>query len=219
MSLIHRVVFTLASRRIRPPVSHVVLSARALKSKAHTLVAGQVIEYENGLHRVESAEHVSMGRWKAYMKVEYVSLANGKKRQQRFRTDELVDVPDTDDLRLAFVGVSDDDAALLVFEDAASEQRVELAAADVSADLHVYLSAGDVCRVLRTEDKVLECILPVVARAVVAATTDPAKGSKTSTAHKPATLTNGRTIQVPQFVVAGDEIQVRLPEETYHGRA
>lgn len=199
-------------RLLRLPAVRV--ASRSAKTKASTLIAGSVIEFENNLFRVDSAEHVSMGRWKAYMKVDMKALRSPKKRSHRFRTDELVEMPDTDTQQLRFVGESADDDAL-VFEDVTSGESTVLRRADVHPELHVYLAEGDVCRVLRTEDEVLECILPVVVRATVAETTDAAR----VTAYKPALLTNGRTVQVPHFVAAGDDVTVKLPDETYHGKA
>lgn len=186
-----------------------------VKTKASTLVAGDVIEFESNLFRVEAAEHVSMGRWKAYMKVDMKALRTPKKRSHRFRTDELVEMPDTDTRQFKYVGESADDDDALVFEDTASGESTLLRKADVHPELHVYLAEGDVCRVLRTDDEVLECILPVVVRATVAETTDAAR----VTAYKAALLENGRTVQVPHFVSVGDEITVKLPDETYHGKA
>jgi elongation factor P len=194
------------------------LSNRSIRTKASTLISNQVVEFEGSLFRVDDAQHVSKGRWKAFMQVELRALNSGKKRQHRFRTDELVDVADTSTGTYKFVGESADDDTMLVFEDASSD-TVLVSKTDVHPDLWVYLLPDDPVRYLRTDDKVLECVLPAIVRATIADTPDNGKPSHTQNAYKPAALTNGRTVFCPQFCNPGDDINVKLPEETYHSKA
>jgi elongation factor P len=197
---------------------HFDIASRGVRSKASTLVSNQVVEFEGALYRVDEAQHVSKGRWKAYMQVDLRALASGKKRAHRFRTDELVEVADTTTGTYKFVGESADDDEMLVFEDSTSNDTVLVRKADVHPDHWVYLRADDPVRYLRTDEKILECVLPAIVRATVADTPDNGKPSHTQNAYKPALLTNGRTVQCPQFVNTGDEIHVKLPDETYHSK-
>jgi translation elongation factor P/translation initiation factor 5A len=128
---------------------------------ASELKVGNLINLEDKLFTVNSAQFTRKAQGRPFIQLELTSFVGKKKREHRFRSDEDVEVADTDRLDLHFVGASAGDDDMLEFRDASDE--IVLVRKDIVGDCWRYLTANrddEKVVVLRYEEKFLTAQLP-----------------------------------------------------------
>lgn len=74
-------------------------------------------------------------------------------------------------------------------------------------------------QVLTMDGAVLALELPQTVDLDIVDTTPGIKGASASARTKPATLTTGLVIQVPEYLSSGERIRIHVAERRYMGRA
>ena len=74
-------------------------------------------------------------------------------------------------------------------------------------------------QVLTMEGQILALELPQTLDMEIVETTPGIKGASASARTKPATMSTGLVIQVPEYLSSGDKIRIHIPERRYMGRA
>ena len=74
-------------------------------------------------------------------------------------------------------------------------------------------------QVLLWDGRVLALELPQTVDLEIVETAPGIKGASASSRTKPATLTTGLVVQVPEYLTTGEKIRVHIEEKRYMGRA
>eukprot|EP01111_Echinosteliopsis_oligospora_P011651 TRINITY_DN3893_c0_g1_i1.p1 TRINITY_DN3893_c0_g1~~TRINITY_DN3893_c0_g1_i1.p1 ORF type:complete len:153 (+),score=21.66 TRINITY_DN3893_c0_g1_i1:165-623(+) len=82
-----------------------------------------------------------------------------------------------------------------------------------------YIADKDIVNIRAHEDKVVSVTLPSSVTIKVESTAPFQKGAQAASHTKPALLENGRTVKVPAYVDVGDELVIRISDESFLNRA
>ena len=74
-------------------------------------------------------------------------------------------------------------------------------------------------QVLLWDGQLLALELPQTVDLEIVETAPGIKGASASARNKPATLTTGLVVQVPEYLSAGEKIRIHIEEKRYMGRA
>ncbi len=175
---------------------------------ASELKEGNVLKLEGELFRVISAEHKA-GTAK-FGSLVYVKLKNLKTHtftERRFSPDEKLEDCHLEEETLTFL-YADRDNFYFLHPTTYEEYPIPK---EIIGDFSQFLSEETKLRFQFYETRPVNAIIPKTVDLKVIATGEGIKGSSDA-AYKEATLENGMTIMVPQFIKVGDI--VRLSTET-----
>jgi elongation factor P len=176
---------------------------------------GNIIEFEGGLWRAVKIQHTQPGKGGAYMQVEMKNLIDGRKTNNRFRSDERVERVrlDTKDFQFLYR-----DGDMLVFMDKDTYDQISLPS-DMLGDEEAFLQDGmDVVLELH-EDRPISVQLPDQIEATIVEADAVVKGQTASSSYKPAVLDNGVRVMVPPHIASGTRIVVDVYNKEYVRRA
>ncbi len=176
---------------------------------------GNIIEFEGGLWRAVKIQHTQPGKGGAYMQVEMKNLIDGRKTNNRFRSDERVERVrlDTKDFQFLFR-----DGDQLTFMDKETYDQITLST-DMLGDEVAFLQDGmDVILELH-EEKPISVQLPDTIEATIVEADAVVKGQTASSSYKPAVLDNGVRVMVPPHIASGTRIVVDVYAREYVKRA
>ena len=175
-----------------------------MKILASEIRTGMLLEHKKDLWQVLKTQHVKPGKGGAFAQIEMKSVGKNTKLNERFRSSETVEKANLDEKEFNFLY---DDEKKFFFMDPKTFEQIE-----VKKDL-----IGEKGKLLTENLKVILCFyndnpiaveLPNQVICKIENTDVAIKGQTVSSSYKPATLTNGISIQVPPFIEAGDEILV-----------
>ena len=176
---------------------------------------GNIIEFEGGLWRAVKIQHTQPGKGGAYMQVEMKNLIDGRKTNNRFRSDERVERVrlDTKDFQFLFR-----DGDQLTFMDKDTYDQITLPT-DMLGDEVAFLQDGmDVVLELHDE-RPISVQLPDQIEATIVEAYAVVKGQTASSSYKPAVLDNGVRVMVPPHIASGTRIVVDVYNKEYVRRA
>ena len=176
---------------------------------------GNIIEFEGGLWRAVKIQHTQPGKGGAYMQVEMKNLIDGRKTNNRFRSDERVERVrlDTKDFQFLFR-----DGEQLTFMDKDTYDQITLLA-DMLGDEVAFLQDGMEVVLELYDERPISVQLPDTIEAEIVEADAVVKGQTASSSYKPAVLENGVRVMVPPHIGAGTRIVVDVYEQTYVKRA
>ena len=175
-----------------------------MKILASEIRTGMLLEHKKDLWQVLKTQHVKPGKGGAFAQIEMKSVGKNTKLNERFRSSETVEKANLDEKEFNFLY---DDEKKFFFMDPKTFEQIE-----VKKEL-----VGEKGKLLTENLKVILCFyndnpiaveLPNQVICKIENTDVAIKGQTVSSSYKPATLTNGISIQVPPFIEAGDEILV-----------
>ncbi|ORY07066.1 hypothetical protein K493DRAFT_5321 [Basidiobolus meristosporus CBS 931.73] len=191
---------------------------QGIKTAVNAVRKGQTIEFKNSLWVVNGKEHGVMGRGSALVKLELRNTTNGSKCVERFQPSDSVEVKQAHLEQYQYLYTAGDRVYLLN-QETFEELELEKSALEGGEKLFPMLEDNMVVTV-----QFIESAGPVAFRLppqhvyTVESCTDVVGHSKGAT-YKPATLTNGCRVTIPDFVKAGDRILVDTAEMKYINRA
>jgi elongation factor P len=176
---------------------------------------GNILEFEGGLWRAVKIQHTQPGKGGAYMQVEMKNLMDGRKTNNRFRSDEKVERVrlDTKDFTFLFA-----DGDQLTFMDKDNYDQISLSA-DMLGDAAAFLQDGMEVMLELYDEKPISVQLPDQVEATIVEADAVVKGQTASSSYKPAVLDNGVRIMVPPHIGAGTRVIVDVYEQAYVKRA
>jgi elongation factor P len=192
-----------------------LISETDMKISGVDIRPGNILEFEGGLWRAVKIQHTQPGKGGAYMQVEMKNLIDGRKTNNRFRSDERVERVrlDTKDFQFLYR-----DGDLLTFMDKDTYDQITLPA-DMLGDEEAFLQDGmDVVLELH-EERPISVQLPDQIEATIVEADAVVKGQTASSSYKPAVLDNGVRVMVPPHIASGTRIVVDVYEKTYVRRA
>jgi len=186
--------------------------------KASELKRGMIVEINGTPHAVKTVESKSPSSRGAstLYKIRFTNLQSGQKLDESFKSDDLL--KDADCLKRS-VQYSYSDGANYVFMDQEDYSQYEVNSNDLSEQSGYMIEGMDGITVLISDDKVLGIELPQTVTLTITETAPGIKGATATGRTKPAQLSTGIEIQVPEYLESGEEIKVHTGTGKFISRA
>ena len=175
-----------------------------MKINASEIRVGMLLEYKNDLWQVLKTQHVKPGKGGAFAQVEMKSVNKDTKLNERFRSSETVEKASLEEVNHTFLY---EDENNYFFMEPKSFEQIGIKK-NVIGEKGKFLTENLEVSVSFFNDSPISINLPNQVICKIENTDVAIKGQTVSSSYKPATLTNGISIQVPPFIEAGDEILV-----------
>ena len=185
------------------------------KINGNEIKPGTILEHDGGLWAAVKVSHVKPGKGGAFAQVELKNLRDGRKLNERFRSEDKVEKVELERKDQQFLFESD---GRLTFMDSETFEQIELDA-ELLGDRRPFLQDGMTVTVEYYGDEALNVALPVKVTCTVAETEPVQNGHTASKSFKPAILDNGVRVMVPPFVGPDEAIIVNTETFEYAERA
>lgn len=185
------------------------------KINGNEIRPGFVLEHDGGLWAAVKVNHVKPGKGGAFAQVELKNLRDGRKLNERFRSEDKVEQVRLDTKEQQFLYESD---GKLVFMDAETFEQIEIDA-DLLGDRRPFLQDGMTATMEYYGDEALSVRLPQKVTCRVVETEPVQKGQTAANSYKPAILDNGVRLMVPPFIGPDEDIVVHTELMEYSERA
>ncbi len=179
--------------------------------KANDIRKGHVIYFDGKPHLVMDFTHRTPGNLRAFVQVKLRNLASGSQLDHRFSATENVDEArlDTMDMQVLYA----DTNGVHVMDAHTYEQYI--LDAELVGDDAAWMQPEMSLSVVWLEGMPISFQLPTSLELEVIETAPAMKTATKSSSSKPATLSNGVTINVPEFVAQGERVRVNPRERAY----
>ena len=185
------------------------------KINGNEIRPGNVLEHDGGLWAAVKVSHVKPGKGGAFAQVELKNLRDGRKLNERFRSEDKVEQVRLEQKDQQFLYESD---GKLVFMDSETFEQTELDA-DLLGDRRPFLQDGMTATIEYYGEEALSVSIPQKVTCTVTETEPVVKGQTAANSYKPAILDNGVRIMIPPFVGEGEAIVVNTEMFEYSERA
>ncbi|SEN50223.1 translation elongation factor P (EF-P) [Gemmobacter aquatilis] len=185
------------------------------KINGNEIRPGAILEHDGGLWAAVKVNHVKPGKGGAFAQVELKNLRDGRKLNERFRSEDKVDEVTLENKDQQFLYETD---GRLVFMDAETYEQIEIDA-DLLGDRRPFLQDGMTATVLFYGEEPLSVKIPQKVKCRVVEAEPVMNGQTASKSFKPAVLDNGVRIMVPPFVGPDEDIIVHTELMEYSERA
>jgi elongation factor P len=185
------------------------------KINGNEIRPGVIIEHDGGLWVAVKTAHVKPGKGGAFAQVELKNLRDGRKLNERFRSEDKVERVRLEQKDQQFLYEQD---GMLVFMDSETFEQIELSA-DILGDRRPFLQDGMTVTIEYYEDEALSVTLPDRVTCTITETEPVVRGQTAANSFKPAMLDNGVRVMVPPFVGTGEDVIVSTETFEYVARA
>ncbi len=185
------------------------------KINGNEIRPGAVLEHDGGLWAAVKVNIVKPGKGGAFAQVELKNLRDGRKLNERFRSEDKVEQVQLEMKDQQFLYETD---GKLVFMDSETFEQTELDA-DLLGDRRPFLQDGMMASVQYFGDEALAVSIPQKVKCRVVETEPVVKGQTAANSYKPAILDNGVRLMVPPFIGADEDIWVHTEFMEYSERA
>jgi elongation factor P len=187
-----------------------------MKISGNAIKPGMVLQHDGGLWVAVKAVNVKPGKGGAFAQVEMKNLIDGRKLNERFRSDDTVEQVTLDQKDFTYLY---DQGDSLVFMDQNTYEQIELEKDWVGEERVLFLQDGMKVKIQFHEERPIGLSLPdsVVLEVVEAEPT--IKGQTASSSYKPAVASNGMRVMIPPFMSVGEKIVVSTETGEYMRRA
>ncbi|MBI1219217.1 MAG: elongation factor P [Rhodobacteraceae bacterium] len=185
------------------------------KINGNEIKPGFVLEHDGGLWGAVKVNHVKPGKGGAFAQVELKNLRDGRKLNERFRSEDKVEAVELETKDQQFLYETD---GMLVFMDNETYEQIELSA-DLLGDRRPFLQDGMIATIQYYGDEALSLKLPQKVVCKVVETEPVQKGQTAANSFKPAILDNGVRIMIPPFIGPDEDIVVHTELMEYSERA
>ena len=186
-----------------------------VKVIASSLRKGNVVEVDNKLYVVLTAENFHPGKGTPVTQVNMRRIADGVKVAERWRTTEQVERAFVEDMTFQFL-YEDGEGFHFMNPDNYDQVAVD---AETIGDAKPYLQEGMSVILSIYEGLALAIQLPRQMTLEIIETEPVVKGQTASSSYKPAMLSNGVRTMVPPHVNAGVRVVILTEDNSYVERA
>jgi elongation factor P len=172
------------------------------KINGNEIRPGFILEHDNGLWAAVKVNHVKPGKGGAFAQVELKNLRDGRKLNERFRSEDKVEQVRLDNKDQQFLYETD---GRLVFMDGETYEQTEIDA-ELLGDRRPFLQDGMTATVEYYGEEALSVSLPQKVKCRIVETEPVVRGQTAANSFKPAILDNGVRIMVPPFIGQDEEI-------------
>ncbi|MBR3369134.1 MAG: elongation factor P [Rhodobacteraceae bacterium] len=185
------------------------------KINGNEIRPGNVLEHDGGLWAAVKVNHVKPGKGGAFAQVEMKNLRDGRKLNERFRSEDKVERVRLEQKDQQFLYETD---GRLVVMDMETFEQVELDV-EILGERRPFLQDGMTVTVEYYGEEALNISLPQKVVCKIIETEPVVKGQTAANSFKPAVLDNGLRILVPPFVGQDEDIVVNTETFEYSERA
>ena len=185
------------------------------KVNGNEIRPGYILEHDSGLWAAVKVNHVKPGKGGAFAQVELKNLRDGRKLNERFRSEDKVERVTLENKDQTFLYETD---GRLVFMDSETYEQTEIDA-ELLGDRRPFLQDGMMATVEYYGEEALNVSLPQKVRCQVIDTEPVQKGQTAANSFKPAILDNGVRIMIPPFIGPEEFIIVHTELMEYSERA
>jgi elongation factor P len=185
------------------------------KINGNEIKPGNILDHDGGLWAAVKVSHVKPGKGGAFAQVELKNLRDGRKLNERFRSEDKVERVRLDQKDQQFLYETD---GKLVVMDMDTFEQIELSA-DLLGDRRPFLQDGMTVTIEYYGEEALNMALPQKVTCKIVETEPVVKGQTAANSYKPAILDNGVRIMVPPFVGTDEAIIVNTETFEYAERA
>lgn len=186
--------------------------------KANELKQGTAIEI-NGepyvVKKIEVRNPTSRGATTLY-KVRFAHMKTKQKLDETYKSDDMLKAADCSRVNVQY---SYQDGDTYYFMNSETYEQYSLSAEDLEGQIE-YLSEGlEGLIMLLMDDSALGIQLPTTISLQIVETPPAMKGASATNRTKPAKLTTGLEIQVPEYIESGEVIKVNTETGKFSSRA
>lgn len=182
---------------------------------ASEVKSGMILQIEKGLYKILSSEyHMSGGKMGGLVHVKLKEVRSGVLLERKFKPDEKLERVELDRKTMEFL-YEDPDGYYMMDPDTYEQIQLER---HLLEGFHLFLQPNMRLPVEFLEGEAVNVVLPEWVELEVTSTI-PSISSLTDEVYKPATLSNGMEIQVPQFIKVGDVVKVNVSTKKYIERS
>ena len=176
---------------------------------------GQIILYNNEPCRVVKTLHITPGNWRGMVQMKLVSLRSGKGYENRFRSEDTIELADMEEHTLKYLYRQGDEFHFM------SNETYEMYSLDTETlgDAVYYILEESEVKALYYEGKPVSIEVPNFVILTIAETEPALRGATASSSPKPAKTDTGLTIKVPQFIDVGEKVRIDTRDGTFVERA
>ena len=185
------------------------------KMQANQMRAGMVIEFEGQRYTILKQNIMIPGKGNAIIQVDMRNIKTGAKKDQRWRTADVVERLTTEDKEFTY---SYADGENLVLMDPETFEQTQVPAA-ILGDRLPFLQENMTVNVRLIEGDPVSMDLPELVTLEIAEADPVVKGQTASSSYKPAILENGVRILVPPHIESGTRVVVNTADSSYVERA
>jgi elongation factor P len=143
-------------------------------------------------------------------------VATGAKVDESFKADEMINIADFRRHQVTFSYIDGDE---YVFMDNEDYTPYNLDKETIADELLFINEDTQGLQVLTVDDSPVAIELPATVELVIVETDPSIKGASASARTKPAILSTGLTVQVPEYIANGEKIKVNTAESKFMSRA
>jgi elongation factor P len=186
-----------------------------VKVIASSLRKGNIVEMDDKLYVILSAENIHPGKGTPVTQVDMRRISDGVKSSLRFKTTEQVERAHVEEREYQFLYQDGDGFHFMNME---SYDQVTVSP-DVVGDQAAYLQPEMKVKLAVYNGVAVSIELPQRATLEVVETEPAMKGQTASGSYKPAVLSNGVRTMVPVHITPGTRIVVMTADGSYAERA
>lgn len=182
---------------------------------ASDLRAGMTFVQDGKLIKVLEASHHKPGKGNTVMRMKLRDVRSGATYDTTFRPEEKFEKAHIDTKTVQYLYTMDDTA---YFMDLETYDQYEIPVNTVEEEMKYILENMEV-KIQFFGDEVIGIQLPTTVVLTVQETQPSIKGATVTGSGKPATMETGLVVNVPDFVEAGESLEINTAEGTYVKRA
>lgn len=186
--------------------------------KASEVKKNTAIEYNNGVYVIRDIERsVPQGRAGGSLyRMRMYNVVSGQKVDETFKDSDMLALADLVRQQVMFSYIDGDEYVFMDNEDYTLFHLNKEAVADEI--LFVDENTQGI-QIILVDGTPVGIDLPASVDLVITETAPSIKGASASARNKPALLSTGLTVQVPEYIGSGDTIKVNTAEHKFMGRA
>lgn len=186
-----------------------------MKVIASSLRKGNVVELDNRLYVVLTAENFHPGKGTPTTQIDMRRISDGVKVSERWRTTEQVEKATVDERNYNFLYA---DGEGFHFMEPDTYQQITVSA-DVMGEQKAFLTDGLSVTLKTYQEVAIAVELPQRVTVEITETEPVVKGQTASSSYKPAICANGIRVMVPPHIGAGTKIVINTEDYSYVERA
>jgi len=186
--------------------------------KASDVKKNTAIEFNNNVYLIRDIERsVPQGRSGGSLyRMRMYDVATGSKLDHTFKADEMINLADLSHHEVTFSYIDGDE---YVFMDIADYTPYHFNKDAIADEILFITEETQGLHVLTVDGSPVAIELPANVELVIVETDPSIKGASASARTKPATLSTGLTVQVPEYIANGEKIKINTAEHKFMSRA
>lgn len=186
--------------------------------KASEIKKNAVIEHNGKVLAVKDISKLTpSGRaGNSLYRMRLYDVATGAKMDESFKADDMLNLADFSRHAADFSYI---DGSEYIFMDCEDFTPYHFQKDDITEELLFINEETKGIQVLAVNGKPVAIELPSTVDLVITDTSPSIKGASASARTKPATLTTGLVVQVPEYIATGDKIRINTVEHKFMCRA